>query len=82
MSATHQSRAVLITGATGGLGQSLARRLVRERAFDTVVLAVRDPRHGEALRDALRAEFPDARFVLSVMDVGSLASVGAAVDRA
>jgi NAD(P)-dependent dehydrogenase (short-subunit alcohol dehydrogenase family) len=81
MSATHQPRAVLITGATGGLGQSLARRLIRDRAFDTVVLGVRDGRRGAALRDALRAEFPDARFAVSVMDVGSLASVGSAVDR-
>jgi len=80
MCATDQSRAVLITGATGGLGQSLARRLVREEAFDTVVLAVRDPRHGNALRDALEAEIPHARFVLSVMDVSSLASIGAALE--
>lgn len=81
MSAAHQSRAVLITGATGGLGQSLARRLVRDRVFDTVVLGVRDGPRGKVLRDALRAEFPDARFAVSVMDVGSLASVGAAVGR-
>ncbi len=81
MSAAHQPRTVLITGATGGLGQSLARRLIRDRAFDAVVLGVRDDRRGDALRDRLRAEFPDVRVSVTVIDVASLASVGAAVDR-
>jgi NAD(P)-dependent dehydrogenase (short-subunit alcohol dehydrogenase family) len=81
MSAADQSRTVLITGATGGLGQSLARRLVRDQAFDAVVLGVRDGCRGAVLRDALRAEYPEVRFTVSVVNVASVASVSAAVAR-
>jgi NAD(P)-dependent dehydrogenase (short-subunit alcohol dehydrogenase family) len=81
MSDGNQSRAVMITGATGGLGQNLARRLARERDFDQVVLAARNAERGTALRDALQAEFPGVRFVLSPLDVASLASVRAAAAR-
>jgi NAD(P)-dependent dehydrogenase (short-subunit alcohol dehydrogenase family) len=70
---------VMITGATGGLGRSLARRLARRRDTETVVLAVRDAGRGEAVRAGLQAEFPDVRFELSVIDTASLSSVRAAV---
>ena len=69
------SGSVLITGATGGLGNSLARRLARERNFGQVVLAVRNAERGAAPRDSLQAEFPRVRFELLELDVASLASV-------
>ena len=81
MAAAHNSRAVLITGATGGLGQSLACRLARDRSIGTIVLGVRDAIRGAALRDALQAETPDARFSVSVMDLSSLALVRTAVSQ-
>lgn len=78
MADTTTPRAVMITGATGGLGQSLARRLARTREVDTLVLAARDAERGQALQAALRAEFPGVEFVLSIVDVASTASVRAA----
>jgi NAD(P)-dependent dehydrogenase (short-subunit alcohol dehydrogenase family) len=78
MSSSSNPGAVMITGATGGLGQSLARRLARERDFDTVVLAVRNAERGTALRDSLQAQFPSVRFAVSQMDLASLVSVRAA----
>ncbi len=81
MTTTSSSRAVLITGATGGLGQSLARRLVRDRSFDTVVLGVRDAGRGAALRHALQVETPDAQFSVLTFDVASQASVRTAVSQ-
>jgi NAD(P)-dependent dehydrogenase (short-subunit alcohol dehydrogenase family) len=78
MSSTRSARAVMITGATGGLGQNLARHLARQPDFGQVVLAVRNPERGAVLRDCLQAEFPDARFTASELDVASLASVRAA----
>jgi short-subunit dehydrogenase len=70
MSNSSHSSTVMITGATGGLGQSLARRLARERDFDNVVLAVRNAERGTALRDSLQAQFPSARFAVSQTDQG------------
>lgn len=74
-SAPPSSSAVMITGATGGLGQSLARRLARERDFGQVVLAARNAERGAALRNSLQEEFPRVRFKLLELDVASLASV-------
>lgn len=70
---------VLITGATGGLGRSLAHRLVRDHDFDHVVLGVRNAERGEALRDELTHE-TGARFSVAVIDVASPAAVRATVD--
>jgi NAD(P)-dependent dehydrogenase (short-subunit alcohol dehydrogenase family) len=78
MSTSSHSGAVMITGATGGLGRSLARRLARERDFDKIVLAVRNAESGTALRDRLQSEFPGVGFAVSQMDLASLASVRAA----
>jgi NAD(P)-dependent dehydrogenase (short-subunit alcohol dehydrogenase family) len=76
-----QATAVMVTGATGGLGQNLARRLARQHAYDTIVLAVRSAERGEILRDNLHSEFPDVTFETAVMNVASLSSVRTAVGR-
>jgi hypothetical protein len=78
MSTSSHSSAVMITGATGGLGRSLARRLARERNFGKVVLTARNAERGTAPRDRFQSEFPGLGFAVSQTDLASLASVRAA----
>ncbi|WP_163506209.1 SDR family NAD(P)-dependent oxidoreductase [Fodinicola acaciae] len=65
---------VLITGATGGLGQQVATELARLGA--AVVIHGRDPERAAATRDKVAAEAPDGtRIDTAVADLASIADV-------
>jgi retinol dehydrogenase-14 len=66
---------ILITGASGAIGQATARALAREDR--ALLLWVRDAGRGARTRDALRAEFPGASIELADGDLARLASVRA-----
>ena len=74
-----RGRRALVTGATGSLGGAVARALLGMGA--DVLLAARNPRKGEALLAALRAEFPQAAIEWLPLDLSSFASVDALCDR-
>lgn len=60
MSGRVAGKAALITGAAGGLGQAMARMLVREGA--KVAVSDRDPNGARALAEAINAEHPGSAF--------------------
>jgi light-dependent protochlorophyllide reductase len=66
-------RTVIITGANAGLGLECARSILERDDSWHVVLAVRDPRRGEAAVTELGAT---QRCTVMQCDLGSLASVG------
>lgn len=68
----------IVTGATGGIGEAIARRLVAE-GVDTLILACRNDSKAEALAERLRKLFPDSRTCIETghLDLASLASVRA-----
>jgi NAD(P)-dependent dehydrogenase (short-subunit alcohol dehydrogenase family) len=72
-------RSFLVTGANSGLGYHTTRQLARHGG--RVVMAVRDPGKGEAARQALRRELPDASLELRQLDLSDLDSVRELADR-
>jgi len=66
-------RTILITGASSGLGEGMARELAR--LGRTLVLCARRTERLEALRDELRARHPDARVLVKRLDVNDHARV-------
>jgi NAD(P)-dependent dehydrogenase (short-subunit alcohol dehydrogenase family) len=68
----------IVTGANSGLGFELTRRLAKAGA--AVTLAVRDRAKGEAALGQLTSEIPDARLSVRLIDLTSLATVGAFAD--
>ena len=72
-------RTVLVTGPTSGLGRQVATELASVGA--RVVLVGRDLERLRAVRDDLVARNRIDRFPLVLADMGSVASVRAAVDR-
>ena len=72
-------RTVLLTGATSGLGREAVGQLAALGA--RVVLAGRDPAKLAAVQADLRREHQADRFPTLVVDMASLASVRAAVER-
>jgi NAD(P)-dependent dehydrogenase (short-subunit alcohol dehydrogenase family) len=70
---------ILVTGATDGLGKALAHELAREGA--TVILHGRDDSRGEAAREEISAETPDADLRWQRADLASLDEVRAMAGR-
>lgn len=74
-----ESRVVLVTGATGAIGEAIARQLAL--GGDEVVLAVRDRQRGERTAEAIRREAPHATVRVEVVDLRSGASIAALAER-
>jgi NAD(P)-dependent dehydrogenase (short-subunit alcohol dehydrogenase family) len=71
-------RTVLVTGASTGLGLETARALATTGA--DVVLTARSEDKGKAAEAAIRAGLRDAKLEHGILDLASLASVGAFAD--
>jgi NAD(P)-dependent dehydrogenase (short-subunit alcohol dehydrogenase family) len=69
----QSGRRIIVTGANSGTGLEATKRLAAAGA--SVVMAVRNLAKGEAARDDLLAETPDARLEVRRIDLASLASV-------
>lgn len=67
---------IVVTGATGGIGGAIARRLVAE-GVSAIILACRNRQKAEALADSLRSEFPQSVTDIRIgnLDLASFASV-------
>lgn len=70
-------RLALVTGANSGLGLITARELARRGAH--VVMAARNLQKGEAAREGIQREIPDASLHLMQLDLARLESVQAFV---
>jgi NAD(P)-dependent dehydrogenase (short-subunit alcohol dehydrogenase family) len=70
---SQAGRIAVVTGANGGLGLEVARELARKGA--RVVMTARDQQKGEAGRESILAEVPEASLALQPLDLSSLASV-------
>lgn len=66
-------KSVLVTGANSGVGFQAARELARHGA--QVLLGVRDTTKGEAARNRILAELPQAQVAIVPLDMASLASI-------
>lgn len=71
-------RVAVVTGANTGLGLETARALAGAGA--TVVMAIRNVEKGEAARNDILADHPDATIELQPLDLSSLDSVRAAAN--
>ena len=74
-----RGRTALVTGPTSGLGRAATDALAELGA--RVILVGRSAERLAAVRDALVATHGEDRFPIVVADMGSLASVRAAIDR-
>ncbi len=72
-------KAVVVTGANGGLGFATARGLAERGA--TVVMACRDAQKGERARERIIEETGNPRVSLEIVDVSELSSVRSFADR-
>ena len=75
----QDGRRVIVTGANSGIGFVAARELARAGA--DVVLGCRDTGRGQAALGRLEADVPGAAVRLEQLDLASLASVRAFVER-
>jgi len=71
--APQAGKTVLVTGANSGVGFQAARELARHGA--QVLLGVRDVAKGEAARNRILAEIPQAQVAIVPLDMASLASI-------
>ncbi|MET0749901.1 MAG: oxidoreductase [Solirubrobacterales bacterium] len=69
----QSGRLAVVTGANSGLGLETARALAAAGA--TVVITARDRAKGEAARERITAETPDATVEARVLDLAALESV-------
>lgn len=76
---SQAGKRALITGANSGIGFHAARYLAG--AGCSVVLACRDTNKGEAAKQKIEQEFPDADVEVAILDLGSLGSVRDAAKR-
>jgi NAD(P)-dependent dehydrogenase (short-subunit alcohol dehydrogenase family) len=70
---SQRGRLIVVTGANSGTGLEVTRRLAAAGA--EVIMAVRNQDKGDAARDNLLAQLPDARLEVRVLDVADLSSV-------
>lgn len=75
----QRGKIAIVTGANSGLGREASRELARKGA--TVVMAVRHLEKGQRALDGIEAKIPAAKLELGQLDLGSLASVHAFVDK-
>ena len=66
-------KVVVVTGGNSGIGFGAVKAVARKGA--ETVIASRSPERGQAALDALKAEIPNARAELMLLDLTSLASV-------
>ncbi|VUC32800.1 unnamed protein product [Clonostachys rosea] len=64
----------LVTGANTGIGLEISKQLLA-RNLSTLILAVRSPSKGEAVRAQLIAEYPSAKIELVRLDAENYSSV-------
>jgi NAD(P)-dependent dehydrogenase (short-subunit alcohol dehydrogenase family) len=69
----------VVTGASNGIGQVIARRLAEAGA--ELILPVRNLAKGDAAADRIRAHVPGAQIVTRSLDLSSLESVAALTDQ-
>ena len=74
------NQVAIITGANVGLGFETARQLC-QRGLGQLIVAVRSQSKGDEAAAKLRAEFPDTKIDVSIVDMQSYASVQAFVKR-
>jgi NAD(P)-dependent dehydrogenase (short-subunit alcohol dehydrogenase family) len=72
-------KTAIVTGASSGIGKEAARALAAKNA--EVTLAVRSAPKGEAAAADIRQSAPQAKVLVEVLDVASLASVAAFAER-
>jgi NAD(P)-dependent dehydrogenase (short-subunit alcohol dehydrogenase family) len=70
---SQRGKLIVVTGANSGTGLEVTRRLAAAGA--EVIMAVRNQDKGDAARDNLLAQLPDARLEVRVLDVADLSSV-------
>ncbi|MCE0763508.1 SDR family oxidoreductase [Pseudonocardia kujensis] len=75
----QHGRRIIVTGANSGTGKEATRRLAAAGA--TVVMAVRTLSKGEAARDEILREVPNAELELERLDLADLTSVSDFVSR-
>ncbi|XP_074762892.1 3-keto-steroid reductase/17-beta-hydroxysteroid dehydrogenase 7 isoform X3 [Athene noctua] len=68
-------RVVLVTGASGGVGLALCRRLLEEDGRIHLCIACRNVQKSEATRDLILAAHPAAQVSTVEVDLGNLAAV-------
>jgi NAD(P)-dependent dehydrogenase (short-subunit alcohol dehydrogenase family) len=72
-------RIVVITGASSGIGAAAALALASKGAH--IILAVRDPARGDAIRARISSQHPNAKTAVATLDLASLANVRAFATR-
>lgn len=70
---SQQGKIALVTGANSGTGKEAARRLAGAGAL--VIMAVRSQQKGDAAREEILAQLPDAQLEVRLLDLADLSSV-------
>ncbi|MCQ2184752.1 MAG: SDR family NAD(P)-dependent oxidoreductase [Bacteroidales bacterium] len=69
----EEKACIIVTGASGSMGSAAVRSLAT--AGERVIMACRNPRKGESVRQSILAEVPGADIELRILDLSSLSSV-------